>query len=93
MKKMRMNVRRLIPLMTALFLLLGAYGAWNLAVSGRRWFSHSGNAYARQARKDVTEGSVLDTNGVPLAYTAGSTSPLPMRWTPRSGGRDAGAAT
>ena len=69
MKRMRMNVRRLIPLMCVLFLLLGAYGAWNLAVSGRRWFSHSSNAYARQLKREVTEGSILDAGGVVLSST------------------------
>ncbi len=69
MKRMRGNIRRLIPLMCALFLLLGAWGAWNLAVSGRRWFSYSSNVYARQQKQQVTEGTVLDTHGVILAST------------------------
>ena len=71
MKRMRGNIRRVIPLMCVLFLLLGAWGAGNLAVNGRRWFSFSSNAYARQMKKEVTEGAVLDTRGVVLASTFG----------------------
>lgn len=70
MKRMRANIRRLIPLMCVLFLLLGGYGGWNLAKSGRRWFSYSSNAYARQEKREVDAGSVLDANGVVLAYTS-----------------------
>ncbi len=68
---MRTNIRRLIPLMCVLFLLLGAWGAGNLAVSGRRWFSHSSNTYARQMKQDILEGSLLDTAGTVLASTVG----------------------
>ena len=71
MKQIRNNIRRLIPLMAALFLLIGVYGGINLAVSGGRWFAYSSNSYVRRLKQTVTEGNISDRNGMLLAGTAG----------------------
>ncbi len=71
MKQIRNNILRLVPLLTALFVLLGVYGGVSLAVNGGRWFSSSANTYVRRLKKTVTEGSVFDRKGTLLAWSEG----------------------
>ena len=70
MKNMKGSLRWFGPFFVALFLLLAAYGGYNLIKSGRRWFSFTGNVYARQQKTNTTAGPIYDTNGILLAYTA-----------------------
>ena len=69
MKALKRRVRRLIPVITALFLLLAGYGAYTHLAYGGRWFSISSNAYARQQRQNVDAGTIYDRDGVVLART------------------------
>ncbi len=80
MKQIRNNIRRLIPLLTALFLLIAVYGGVSLALSGRRWFSYSSNAYLRSQKKTVTEGSSYPSTGsVPSWPSPTASAPSGMR--------------
>ncbi|MBQ7184275.1 MAG: hypothetical protein IJR97_09835 [Clostridia bacterium] len=69
MKAIRRRARRLIPVICFLFLLLAGYGAYTHLAYGGRWFSISSNAYAREQRRNVTAGKIIDRNGVVLAET------------------------
>ena len=70
MKQLRHRIRSVGLLLCALFLLLGAYGAYSLTNYGSRWFSTSANSWLRGAKQDVIPGDVYDVNGVLLAGSA-----------------------
>ncbi|MBQ8082406.1 MAG: hypothetical protein IJ240_10980 [Clostridia bacterium] len=66
MKSLRANIWKIAILLTALFILLIAYGAYSLTTYGSRWFSTSANTYLRSAKQNVIPGDVQDVNGVTL---------------------------
>ena len=69
MKQLKKNIRQVGICLCALFVLLAGYGAYNMIVNGNRWFSSSVNTFARQQKKNVIAGDVLDRGGVLLATT------------------------
>ena len=67
MKKLRKNMLRISLVLCSLFVILAVYGAYTISVNGNRWFSSTINTFAREQRKDVIPGSILDRKGVVLA--------------------------
>ncbi len=69
MKRQRIRARLVALLLALLFLLLGVYGIWSVTHYGSRWFSYAANPRLVALKKNVTEGDILDRNGVVLATT------------------------
>lgn len=69
MKKQRYRFKLTALLLFGLFLLLGAYGLWSVTHYGSRWFSYAANPRLAAQKATVTEGDILDRNGVVLATT------------------------
>ncbi len=69
MKKMRYRARVAALVLTVLFLVLGIYAVRSWIHYGNRWFSYSANPRLTAQKKNVTEGDILDRNGVLLATT------------------------
>ncbi|MCR4876124.1 MAG: hypothetical protein K5922_03020, partial [Clostridiales bacterium] len=69
MKKQRYRIRLASLLLIALFVVLGIYAVRSFLLYGSRWFSYSANPRLNAQKQHVTEGDILDRNGVMLAYT------------------------
>ena len=69
MKQQRMNFRILAFLLTAMMMLLAAFGAYSVTTYGNRWFSSPRNPRVRAQKETVLAGDILDRNGVTLATT------------------------
>lgn len=69
MKKQRYRFRLLALLFLALFLVVCAFAVWSLRNYEGRWFSYSANPRLSAQKANVTEGDILDRNGVLLAST------------------------
>ena len=72
MKQQRYRIRLLAMLLILCFLGLIVWGAWSVTHYGNRWFSHAGNVRLNALKKEVTEGDILDRNGILLARTDGN---------------------
>ncbi len=69
MKRQRYRIKLIAMLLILCFLGLAAWGAWSVSHYGNRWFSHAGNVRLNALKKEVTEGDILDRNGILLAHT------------------------
>ncbi len=69
MKKMRYRCRLAALGLSTLFILLGVYAVWSWTHYGSRWFSYSANPRLTAQKQNVTEGDILDRNGILLAST------------------------
>ena len=69
MKQQRFRFKLLAFLVFGLFLLLAVYGGYSVLTYGNRWFSSSKNPRVRAQKQSVIAGSILDRDGVVLAYT------------------------
>ncbi len=69
MKNKRLRMRMVALFLSALFLLLGAYGVYSVSAYGTRWFSYRSNPRLTSQKSRVEEGSIFDRNGIALAYT------------------------
>lgn len=67
MKALRRHIKRLAIVLVALFVLLGAYGAYSLSTYGNRWFSSNANTFVRQKKQNAVAGNVYDRQGYLLA--------------------------
>ncbi|NLB61566.1 MAG: penicillin-binding protein 2 [Clostridiales bacterium] len=68
-----MNTRNLIKTLLALFLcmfiILSSYLVYIVGKNGSRWFSSPYNIRIRTQKSNVVAGSILDRNGIVLAYS------------------------
>lgn len=69
MKQQRFRFWLLTLLLLGLFVLLAFYGTYSVMTYGNRWFASSRNPRVRLQKENVIAGSILDRNGVPLAWT------------------------
>ena len=69
MKRQRTRIRLVALLLFLCFAGLGAWGGWSVTHYGSRWFSHVSNVRLTAQKKEVTEGDILDRNGILLATT------------------------
>lgn len=69
MKTQRYRYKIVALLLVALFMLLAAFGIWNVLHYGTRWFTSSHNTRIGAQKSNVIEGSILDRNGTVLAGT------------------------
>ena len=69
MKRQRYRIKLVAMVLFLCFLGLGAWGVWSVTHYGSRWFSHVSNTRLSAQKKEVTEGDILDRNGIILAAT------------------------
>ena len=69
MKRQRYRFKIIALLITVLFILAGVYGLRSIHHYGSRWFSYAANPRLAAQKQRITEGDILDRNGVLLATT------------------------
>lgn len=69
MKRRRHRFKMIAVLLFLGFLLLGIWGTRSVLYYGTRWYAHPSNTRLAQQKKNVTEGSIFDRNGILLAST------------------------
>ena len=69
MKRLYGNIRGVLALLLAMFLLLAGYFTYSVYAYGSRWFNSAYNPRIHQAKREISAGDLLDRNGVTLATT------------------------
>ena len=63
------NIKAMLAVFTALFVLLAGYLVYIIGAYGPYWFASPYNTRVTNQKNTVWAGSILDRNGVVLAYT------------------------
>ena len=69
MKIQKHRIKLVAVLLVSLLVLLAIYGTYSVTRYGNRWFSSSHNSRLDMQKQNVTEGKILDRQGVILAQT------------------------
>ncbi|MBQ6692594.1 MAG: hypothetical protein IJN00_04595, partial [Clostridia bacterium] len=65
----RRNIKGMLVVFIALFLLLAVYLVYIIGAYGAYWFSSPYNTRVRERQNTVLAGDIYDRNGIILAYT------------------------
>ncbi|MGI6161189.1 MAG: penicillin-binding transpeptidase domain-containing protein [Christensenellales bacterium] len=69
MDKLRRNIRIITVIFAAMFVSLILYSAYSVSTYGSQWFSSPYNPRLSEQKRNIIAGSVLDRNGIKLAYS------------------------